>query len=80
MFDNANSYKFAFEIKLKRIMAKDAFHDLVKDALVQEDWKVTDNPLTLLSRAEGGIVTDLGAEKIIVAEPVIETNIQHKYY
>ncbi len=49
-------------------MAKDAFHDLVKDALIQEGWRVTDNPLTLLSRAEGGISTDLGAEKIIVAE------------
>jgi XisH protein len=40
----------------------------VKEALIKDDWLVTDDPLTLLSRAEGGISTDLGAEKIIVAE------------
>jgi XisH protein len=49
-------------------MARDIFHDIVKDALIKEDWIITDDPLTLLSRAEGGISTDLGAEKIIVAE------------
>ena len=49
-------------------MAKDLFHDIVKEALVKDGWLVTDDPLTLLSRAEGGISTDLGAEKIIVAE------------
>jgi hypothetical protein len=49
-------------------MARDAFHDIVKEALITDGWLVTDDPLTLLSRAEGGISTDLGAEKIIVAE------------
>jgi XisH protein len=49
-------------------MAKDIFHEIVKEALIKEGWLVTDDPLTLLSRAEGGIATDLGAEKIIVAE------------
>ena len=49
-------------------MAKDFFHEIVKEALIKEDWIITDDPLTLLSRAEGGISTDLGAEKIIVAE------------
>lgn len=49
-------------------MAKDFFHEIVKEALIKEDWIITDGPLTLLSRAEGGISTDLGAEKIIVAE------------
>ncbi len=49
-------------------MAKDAFHEIVKEALVKEGWLITDDPLTLLNRAEGGISTDLGAEKIIVAE------------
>lgn len=49
-------------------MAKDIFHNIVKEALINEDWIVTDDPLTLLSRAEGGISTDLGAEKMIVAE------------
>ena len=49
-------------------MAKDFFQEIVKEALIKEDWIITDGPLTLLSRAEGGISTDLGAEKIIVAE------------
>jgi hypothetical protein len=49
-------------------MAKDLFHEIVKEALIKEEWTVTDDPLTLLSRAEGGISTDLGAEKMIVAE------------
>lgn len=49
-------------------MARDAFHDIVKEALIKDGWLITDDPLTLLNRAEGGISTDLGAEKIIVAE------------
>jgi hypothetical protein len=49
-------------------MARDIFHNIVKQALIEEGWLVTDDPLTLLTRAEGGISTDLGAEKIIVAE------------
>ncbi len=49
-------------------MAKDLFHNIVKEALIKDNWVVTDDPLTLLSRAEGGISTDLGAEKMIVAE------------
>ncbi len=49
-------------------MAKDIFHEIVKEALIKDGWTVTNDPLTLLNRAEGGISTDLGAEKIIVAE------------
>jgi hypothetical protein len=49
-------------------MAKDIFHDLVKEALIKEGWLVSDDPLFLLSKDEGGISTDLGAEKILVAE------------
>lgn len=49
-------------------MAKDIYHQVVKQALIKEGWAVTDDPLTLLSRVEGGLVTDLGAEKIITAE------------
>ena len=48
-------------------MAKDIFHDLVNEALIKDGWDVTDDPLTLLNKAEGGISTDLGAEKIITA-------------
>lgn len=49
-------------------MARDTFHEIVKEALIKDEWIITDDPLTLLSRAEGGISTDLGAEKFIVAE------------
>lgn len=49
-------------------MAKDIFHLNVKEALIKEGWTITDDPLTLLNRLEGGLMTDLGAEKIITAE------------
>ncbi len=48
-------------------MAKDIFHDIVKKALIKEDWVVTDDPL----RLKVGVITfqvDLGAEKVIGAE------------
>lgn len=47
---------------------KDIYHDIVKEALIKDGWKVTHDPLTLLSKKEGGLQTDLGAEKIIIAE------------
>jgi XisH protein len=49
-------------------MARDLFHEIVKEALIKDGWTITDDPLTLLNREEGGISTDLGAEKILVAE------------
>jgi hypothetical protein len=49
-------------------MAKDIYHEAVKQALIKDGWLITDDPLTLLSRDEGGIQTDLGAEKILTAE------------
>ena len=48
-------------------MAKDKYHDLVKQALIEEGWTITDDPLevpSLLSTFE----VDLGAERIITAE------------
>ncbi|MDM8558658.1 XisH family protein [Candidatus Parabeggiatoa sp. HSG14] len=47
--------------------AKDVFHDVVKKALMKQDWIITDDPLTL---RVGGInlYVDLGAEKLITAE------------
>jgi hypothetical protein len=48
-------------------MAKDIFHNIVKNALIKEDWVVTDDPL----RLKVGVITfqvDLGAEKVIGAE------------
>lgn len=49
-------------------MARDIYHAVVRAALENEGWLITDDPLTLLSREEGGLQTDLGAEKIITAE------------
>lgn len=49
-------------------MAKDIYHYVVKEALIKEGWTITDDPLVLLSKAEGGLETDLGAEKVITAE------------
>jgi XisH protein len=49
-------------------MAKDIYHEHVKTALIKDGWTITHDPLRLLSKKEGGLETDLGAEKIIVAE------------
>ena len=49
-------------------MAKDIYHEHVKAALIKDGWTITHDPLRLLSKAEGGLETDLGAEKVIIAE------------
>ena len=53
-------------------MAKDIYHQVVKEALIKDGWTITHDPLTLLTKAEGGLQTDLGAEKIITAERGLE--------
>jgi hypothetical protein len=49
-------------------MAKDIFHDLVKHALILEGWTITHDPYPLHKRNQGGLLTDIGAEKIITAQ------------
>ena len=49
-------------------MARDIFHDVVRHALEKDGWVVTHDPLILLSKAEGGLEVDPGAEKLITAE------------
>jgi hypothetical protein len=46
---------------------KDIFHDLVKDALTQDGWTISDDPL-YLSIGNLNIQIDLGAECLIGAE------------
>ncbi|HEY9740849.1 MAG TPA: element excision factor XisH family protein [Coleofasciculaceae cyanobacterium] len=48
-------------------MAKDKFHDAVKNALIKEEWTITDDPLFLQF---GGVdlFVDLGVEKMIAAQ------------
>ena len=48
-------------------MAKDIYHNIVKEALIKDGWKITHDPFTILPKAEGGLETDLGAEKLIAA-------------
>jgi hypothetical protein len=48
-------------------MAKDIYHDIVKEALIKDGWTITHDPFTILPKAEGGLETDLGAEKLIAA-------------
>lgn len=47
-------------------MAKDTFHQLVRSALIKDNWVITHDPYPLqLTKRKLGI--DLGAEKIIAA-------------
>lgn len=48
-------------------MAKDIFHETVKQALQQDGWQVTHDPLTI-SLSKRNILVDLGAEKLLGAE------------
>ncbi|MEB3310783.1 MAG: XisH family protein [Snowella sp.] len=48
-------------------MAKDLFHQAVKQALIKKGWKITNDPLTI--RIDSiKLEIDLGAERIIGAE------------
>jgi hypothetical protein len=48
-------------------MAKDIFHDLVRNALQKEGWTITDDPLKL-PFGNRKFYVDLAAEKLITAE------------
>lgn len=47
--------------------ARDKFHDVVRNALIKEGWKITDDPLTL-KFGKTDLFVDLGAEKLLAAE------------
>ena len=48
-------------------MAKDLFHQTVKQALIKEGWTITQDPLTIrIDRAR--LEIDLGSEKVFAAE------------
>ncbi|MBK9013108.1 MAG: fatty-acid oxidation protein subunit alpha [Saprospiraceae bacterium] len=47
--------------------AKDKYHDLVKDALIKDGWKITHDPLRFKT-GEVEFKIDLGAEEVIGAE------------
>ena len=51
----------------KFTMARDLFHDNVREALIKEGWHITDDPLTFkIGKVQ--VQIDLGAEKLIAAE------------
>ena len=47
--------------------AKDVFHDAVKNALVKDGWKITDDPLKLELGGKD-LYVDFGAEELLAAE------------
>lgn len=49
---------------------RDKYHDVVRDALIREGWKITHDPYTF--DADPKVSTDLGAERLIAAEKVQE--------
>ena len=52
---------------INRLMAKDLYHNVVKNALVNEGWTVTHDPYPLKIGSVRMFI-DLGAERIIAAE------------
>jgi tRNA uridine 5-carbamoylmethylation protein Kti12 len=48
-------------------MAKDIFHEIVKNTLINDGWSITHDPLTI-KLSKRSLFIDLGAEKIIAAE------------
>jgi hypothetical protein len=47
--------------------AKDRFHELVKQSLIQDNWTITDDPL-LVRYGPTNLKVDLGAERVIGAQ------------
>lgn len=48
--------------------AKDKFHNLVKQALIEDGWHITHDPLYLKFGRADHFQVDLGAEKVLAAE------------
>ena len=48
-------------------MARDKYHDHVKEALIKEGWKITHDPYKIKVGGRKAQI-DLGAEKLIAAE------------
>ena len=54
-------------------MAKDFYHEIVKEALTLEGWTITHEPLPLfVGFGRSSVYADIGAEKWIVAEKETE--------
>jgi hypothetical protein len=53
-------------------MAKDVFHEHVKEALIKDGWTITHDPFRF-KHHEKWVKIDLGAEKLIIADKGTET-------
>ena len=53
-------------------MAKDVFHQQVKNALIKDGWKITHDPLTIRISEAIKLQIDLAAENTIAAEKNLE--------
>lgn len=49
-------------------MARDKYHELVKNALIKEGWNVTHDPLFVKLDESTTVQVDLGAERLLAAE------------
>lgn len=50
-------------------MAKDAYHDIVKRALIKDGWEITHDPFVLKYK-DLTVFADLGAEKVFVQNQI----------
>jgi XisH protein len=57
----------------------DFYHETVKNALIKDGWKITDDPYTL-EYAGTKLYADLGAEKIFAAERRRVRKLTHARY
>ena len=48
-------------------MARDKFHDVVREALVKDGWEITHDPYLLTTPEFQPMQVDLGAEKLLAA-------------
>lgn len=53
-------------------MAKDIYHQIVKEALIKDGWTITDDPYLIPRSNKKPYEVDLGSEKFIAAERDIE--------
>jgi hypothetical protein len=54
-------------------MAKDIYHQIVKEALTKDGWQITQDPFLLFNKSlKIDYEIDLGAEKLLAAEKGVE--------
>ncbi|GAX45208.1 XisH protein [Tolypothrix sp. NIES-4075] len=51
--------------------ARDRYHKNVKNALIKDDWTITDDPLHL-KWGKKDLYADLGAQRLLVAEKGVQ--------